>query len=301
MSHNLQVALKWAEAGAHIFVTDGDKRARVKWRDSSTTDPAIISAWFDRWPDSLPAIDLAKSSVVVVDGDRHGGPDGVAAAEQIFADRQLTAAAIPTVVTPQKGRHYWFRQPTDGAPLGNRDKAVRDSGINVRGHGGYVIAPGARLSDGRSYQRDPDTPSTIEALSSGTIPILPPALVALLRPNGHDKTFTNGNARKTGTREEAYAQAALSNISSELAGIAPGGRNNELNIAALKMGCMVAVGWISRATVEGELFNAAQACGLVADDGQHSVRSTIKSGLDAGLRDPHAPLVDRPSPSATDK
>ena len=40
---------------------------------------------------------------------------------------------------PQNGgRHAWFRQPADGEPLGNRDKAVKDSGINVRGSGGFV-------------------------------------------------------------------------------------------------------------------------------------------------------------------
>ena len=142
--HNLRVALEWTEVGASIFVTGPDKKPRMKWRDQSTSNPRTIKDWFNRWPDSLPAIDLAKSGIVVIDGDRHGGPDGVAAAEQMFAQHKLTTAAIPTVITPQDGRHYWFRQPTDSEPLGNGDKSVRDRGINVRGHGGYVIAPEAR-------------------------------------------------------------------------------------------------------------------------------------------------------------
>jgi hypothetical protein len=137
---NLQVSLNWAEVGASIFVTGPGKKPRVRWRDQSTRDPGTIKDWFNQWPDSLPAIDLAKSGIVVIDGDRHGGPDGVAAAEQIFAQHKLNAAAIPTVITPRDGRHYWFRQPTDGKPLGNGDRAVRDSGINVRGHGGSLFA-----------------------------------------------------------------------------------------------------------------------------------------------------------------
>ena len=61
----------------------------------------------------------------------------------------------------------------------------------------------------------------------------------------------------------------------------------------MRMGHMVGAGWIDRPTVEGRLFKAAQACGLVKDDGQRSVLATIKSGLDAGEKEPHAPLSDR--------
>jgi hypothetical protein len=294
VTHNLDVALKWAAAGAHVFVTNLGKRARVKWRNESTTDPATITGWFDQWPDSLPAIDLGKSNIVVIDGDRHGGPDGVAATERIFAQYKLNAAVIPTVISPQNGKHFWFLQPTDAEPLGNSDKSVRDQGINVRGNGGYVIAPGARLPDGRQYRRDPKTLGTMEAFCDGTIPVLPPSLVKLLRPNGHytSPQITNGHDR--GVREEAYAQAALDNIGRELAKATPGGRNIELNNAALKMGHMVAAGWIGRAIVEGRLFDAATACGLTKDDGAHRARATIKSGLDAGEKVPHAPLPKRP-------
>ena len=79
-SHNLQVALKWQQAGLSIFVAGPDKKPHVKWRDVSTTDPDQIKEWFKQWPDALPAIDLAKSGHIILDGDRHGGPDGVAAA-----------------------------------------------------------------------------------------------------------------------------------------------------------------------------------------------------------------------------
>ena len=56
---------------------------------------------------------------------------------------------------------------------------------------------------------------------------------------------------------------------------------------------MVASGWIGRATVVGRLFDAAAACGLVNDDGAYSVRATIKSGLEAGEKEPQAPLSDQ--------
>jgi hypothetical protein len=293
---NLNVALKWADAGAHILVTAPDKKARIKWRDQSTTDADTIKSWFAQWPDSLPGIDLAKSGIIVIDGDRHGGADGVSAVEELFAEHKLVRAAIPTVLTPGNGIHCWFLQPDDSEPIGNSDKAVRDKGINVRGCGGYVIAPGTALPDGRRYMRDQATPSTIDALIHGTIPTLPPAIAAVLRkpaPESAPQPKPNGHAYAPGTREEAYALATLEGLAAEIAGMAPDtGRNIELNNAALRLGHMVAAGWIGRATVEGRLFDAATACGLLKDDGAHSIRATIKSGLHAGEKDPIAALVD---------
>jgi hypothetical protein len=200
-------------------------------------------------------VDLAKSGHIILDGDRHGGPDGVAAAEQLFAERSLNAAAIPTIITPQDGRHYWFIQPTEGEPLGNSDKPIRDKAINVRGAGGYVIAPGTRLPDGRQYKRDPSTPSALEAVQTGTVPVLPPAIEKLLRGNGGYSAemppLNGATYSPTSSREGSYARAALNRIAHKIASTPPNtGRNNELNNGAVTMGHMVAAGWIGRATVE---------------------------------------------------
>ena len=302
-SHNLQVALKCQQAGLFIFVAGPDKKPRVKWRDESTTDHDQVKKWFKQWPNSLPAIDLTKSGHIILDGDRHGGPDGVAGAEQLFAERSLSTATIPTVITPQDGRHYWFTQPTEGEPLGNSNKSISGKGIDVRGAGGYVIAPGTRLPDGREYKHDPNTPSALEAVQAKTVPVLPPSIAALLRakPNGHDKeasqqqTKSNGHDRSyySARREEAYAQSTLEALAAELAATVSGGRNITLNNCAMRMGHMVGAGWIDRPTVERRLFKAAQACGMVGDDGSYAAKATIKSGLDAGEKEPHAPLSDR--------
>jgi hypothetical protein len=294
-SPNLQVALQWSSAGAYVFPADQNKRPRLKWRDESTTNPETIKRWWAQWPDSVPAIDLAKSDLVVLDGDRHGGPDGVEGLSQLLKEHHLDTAAIPIVVTQGYGRHAWFRQPTEGEPLGNRDKAVRDSGINVRGHGGYVIAPGTRMPNGGEYKRCPGTPSTIEAFKNGTIPVLPPSLVELLRAAPSPPAQTNEAARTSPlppratpqSREQSYAEKALRNQANELAAMrAETGRNNELNTAALKMGHQVAAGRIDRSTVEHTLYNASMANGLVKDTGPNAVRATIASGLNRGITEP---------------
>jgi hypothetical protein len=300
-NHNLQVAEAWAKAGGYVFPVGPDKKPRLKWRDLSTTDLEVIKGWWKQWPDSLPAIDLARSDLVVLDGDRHGGPDGVEGLSRLFREHNLDTAAIPMVITQGNGRHAWFKQPTDAEPLGNRDKAVRDSGINVRGAGGYVLCPGARMPDGKDYKRCPGTPSTIEALQHGTIPILPLSLAELLRARAKSELIVeppkaNGSGRTdAGHREQSYADAALRNQANELAAMLPeSGRNIELNNAALKMGHMVAAGRIDRAAVESALFNASVANGLVKDTGANAVRATIASGLCKGLQELSPPLQDRP-------
>src|SRR5262249_2851390 len=96
-----------------------------------------------------------------------------------------------------------------------------------------------------------------------------------------------------GKRERAYAEAALTNAANKVAASQRGHRNAELNTAAFCMGTMIARGWIGRATVEGRLHDAAMACGYIADDGETAVHSTIKSGIDAGIKEPHEDLKER--------
>ena len=118
-----------------------------------------------------PSIWLSPGHIVI-DGDRHGGPDGVASVEQLFTEHGAILTEAPAILTPTDGKHYWHAQP-NGKPLGNSDKALRDKGINIRGAGGYVIAPGAQLPDGRRYAWDKATPNIFEAVRKGTIPKLP--------------------------------------------------------------------------------------------------------------------------------
>ena len=48
------------------------------------------------------------------------------------------------------------------------------------------------------------------------------------------------------------------------------------------------------------LFDAAASCGLNADDGEEATRSTLKSGLDDGMKCPH-PDLDEPAGRAADR
>jgi hypothetical protein len=295
--HNRNWALRLAEAGLHVFPCSADKKARVKWRDASTTDADTIASWWTQWPGSLPAIDLAKCGLIVLDGDRHGGPDGRAALKQLLlAQRgEYDGQSTPGAITPGDGAHVFFKQ--NGHTFGNSRGDLPD-GIDVRGEGGYVIAPYAVLPDGRRYQTVDGMADLIGAFQRGTIPPIPPGIAKLLEkpkpraaePSSSTSKASNGAA----AREAAYAAAALAGVAAELAGAAPGERNNRLNVAAFRMGTMIARGWIGRAAIGDALYGACQQNGLVSDDGNDAVQQTLAFGLRAGEQEPHPDLEDRP-------
>jgi hypothetical protein len=113
------------------------------------------------------------------------------------------------------------------------------------------------------------------------------------KASGADRAGEAGRAESASVRERAYAQAALDGCAEELAGTAAGDRNNILYKKSFRIGTMAARGWIARTEIEAALFDAAMACGLVADDGETQARRTIESGLDDGAGAPHPDLPDQ--------
>jgi RecA-family ATPase len=295
---NAEVALALAEAGLAIFPASLDKRPQpgFRWKELSSSDAENVERWWDRYPDALPAVDCAKSGLVVLDLDRHdGGSDGVAAGEALLGD--LHALGAPITLTRNEGLHIFFRAPP-GENIGNATGSL-PAGIDVR-HAGYVIAPGGALPDGTGWRCDPEAPDLAEAFAEGAIPELPAHVLALIRQRPErpeppraaalTPSLPTGDA---GERERRAAETALEHESAALAATGEGGRNAALNGIAFRLGRMVGAGWIARSTVERALEDAAQACGLVADDGWPSIRKTMASGLDAGLAQPADALVDR--------
>lgn len=288
--HNRDLALRLGEATLPVFPCRLDnRRPLVRWRDESTADPERIAELWERHPGALPAIDLAKAGLVVLDGDQHGGPDGVAALRDMFQQRGFDCRQHPGVRTPRNGIHVYLRQ--NGSALTNSPGNL-PAGIDIRGAGGYVIAPGARLPDGRSYEPIAETPSLRTAYAEGAIPYAPQWLAEIVRKPERDRstdTFTASDARGA-----PFATAALNNIAAELAGVPEPGRNEALNKAAFRMGRMVARKWITGGEVESRLLSSAHANGLVKKKGKLAAERTIASGLNAGEREPHPDPEDRP-------
>jgi Bifunctional DNA primase/polymerase, N-terminal len=299
---NREWALRYAEAGISVFPCTADTRKRplIRWREGSTTNAAHIAALWNRWPCSLVGIDLHKCGLVVLDADRHDNcADGVAAFAALVRRHRADLSVVPITHTPSNGYHFYFRQPPD--PLGNREGDLPD-GINVRGSGGFAVAPFCVRPDGQGYRSVAGHPSLIAAFQAGTIPIAPDWLIEIVRkpacpeiasPSIVPTVDVNVGDACGDNRERAWASTALQSCIANLSNCPNGHRNNTLNAVAYRLGRIVARGWLDRGTVEGELQAAAQSCGLVADDGIATVKKSIASGLNAGIKLPVPDLRER--------
>lgn len=125
-----------AEAGFYVFPVDG-KAPRVRWRDESTRDSAQIDEWGARWPDAGVGIDCGKSGIVVIDLDVKNDIDGVTGWKELTRD---AAPATYYAATPSGGWHLYYRDP-EGRYRNSASQAA--PGVDVRGVGGYVVAPGS--------------------------------------------------------------------------------------------------------------------------------------------------------------
>ena len=142
-------ALDYLRRGWSVIpITSQGKRPLIPWRDYQdrlATD-AEVRAWFRRWPAAnLAIVTGAVSGLVVLDVDTgHGGSVSLRALEQ--ANGAL--GPTPSVVSGGGGRHYYFAHP--GTPVRNR--AGLRPGIDLRGDGGYIVAPPSVHASGVAYR-----------------------------------------------------------------------------------------------------------------------------------------------------
>jgi len=156
-----------------------DKRPAITgWQAAASTNYKQIDSWWREFPKAVPAIELGRAGLLVVDLDRHpGAPDGVEAFRQLRGDRPLPI--FPAVRTASNGYHLISRQP-QGEAFGN-GRGNLPQGCDVRGAGGWIVAPGA-IHDRWAWREVSGKPPLAVAYRSGGIPVLPDWLLAVIRP-----------------------------------------------------------------------------------------------------------------------
>lgn len=152
MSNKLLEAARWyASRGLKSFpvTLNGTKKQPLKGSNGfydATDNPAILADWFDkRNPPALGVRTGAESGVFVIDADPKNG--GMETLYEMFGG----PANLPDTwqsETPSGGRHVWFKHP--GYPI--QCKVGLLEGIDVRGDGGYVVAPPSIRPDGPCYR-----------------------------------------------------------------------------------------------------------------------------------------------------
>ena len=174
---------RFGRCGRARFPGRADKRPLlVGWQEKASTEPEQIRKWWLDHPVALPAISVGRVGLIVIDCDRHpGGNDGIKAFNRLVSANGGKLVNMPMTKTARGGAHLFFKQPK-GKALGNGRGELPD-GIDVRGVGGFVIAPGAVLPDGKQWQSVNGRPLLAEAFKGGTIPELPQWLADIIRPN----------------------------------------------------------------------------------------------------------------------
>jgi putative DNA primase/helicase len=260
----LEAALDYARCGIPVFPCNPiDKKPLTPngFKDA-TRDETQILGWWQQYPNAMIGAPMGPASnlwAIDLDLDPARKIDGKATLDQLVTQR----GALPptwTTITPRGGRHLIFSWDPN---VDIRNSASKiGPGIDVRGNGGYICLPPSRNATGGTYQWEPGGP--------GTAALAPPWLIALAK------------AKKV----SAYAKAALDRECKNVASAQPGTRNSTLNTAAFNLFQLVAGGALDEQEVRDRLFEAAETCRLVADDGAQQVWDTIDSGAAAGRQQP---------------
>jgi Bifunctional DNA primase/polymerase, N-terminal/AAA domain len=300
VSEILQAALSYAERGWCVFPCHpATKRPVVEHGlHAATRDEQTIREWWTQWPGAMIGCRTGpESGVWALDLDLDSSRNGISNFSDLCTDKEPIPETLATQ-TPRGGRHLFFAW-TDGIKNSTGKLA---HGVDVRGAGGYCILPPSMRSDGRRYERlfdiYPDLPAApkwlLELVVDKTAPAPDATLAVFTAAAARHRTGGNGNSA-------AYGAAALENECRAVTSAPPGTRNHALNRAAFSLGQLVAGGVLSEGGVRLHLRDAANACGLVKDDGAAAVLATLNSGLGAGMKQPR-PMPERtaslpPSPA----
>jgi Bifunctional DNA primase/polymerase, N-terminal. len=245
----------------------------------ATSDRDQLRVWWRRNPDANVAIRTGEQSgLVVLDVDPDH--DGIASLRTLV-DQYGKMPAGPRVRTGSGGWHLYFAHP--GAPIRNSAGTRFGPGIDIRGDGGYVIAPPSQHRSGASYEwrgLELDVPE---------LPgwVLERVTLSSERPSSRPDTSARAVV------SDAWARAALHGETQMVAAAPEGTRNHTLNRAAFCLGQIVATGVLDITTVETALLASASSAGLGESESQRTVRSGIAAGiahprvgLDAGRTQP---------------
>ncbi|MEE1931218.1 bifunctional DNA primase/polymerase [Streptomyces sp. TRM 70351] len=293
---------------------------------AATLDPLRIEEWWGRQPDFGVGVACGPAALVVIDIDTH--PTELPSRDRLLPGIQIgdhiqlgglangyhTLAVLAAlrgqthpaddastlrVRTPSGGLHVWYRaadsrrwQCSTGSAKG-KGRALAWQ-VDVRAHGGYIIAPGTTTAAG-----------TYTPLDGARTPApLPPWLAAELERTGHLPAPAVPQPRKVPPRALQAVIAAgggrdrshrvLSTLVAEIAAcgqVSEGaGFSTTLNRAAFTLGGLIASGALDQQEAEQALRAAAAA----ARPGQERrSEGIIRSGLAAGVRRPLYPSRGR--------
>ncbi|AZO77732.1 hypothetical protein BLM15_08960 [Bosea sp. Tri-49] len=283
----------------------------------ASREPAQIRDWWRRWPDALIGFPTGlRSSCVVVDLDpkEHSAQAMLTALHDwcgglAHVDGETGEVIEPPISRTQSGGlHLWFTWPDEATlaeisarltrmgqgfegVIGNRAGLFRAflragecpaelAHIDVRGEGGYVIAPPSIMSDGKAYEWViprgevlPPLPRRLRGVITGEF--IPDAEVAARRA-------ASPSARRYAARDisdervRLYVERSVRGALATAQRAGDGNRNAAVFWAACRLGEFVRGGQLSSAEAESLLKTHLPAGVSPAEP---KILGTIKSGL----------------------
>jgi hypothetical protein len=197
MNSTMDFAKAYAGKGWQSFpCVAHDKKPLVKWADMATTEENMLVGWWDTNPEANIGIACGKrSGIVVLDVDAgHGGYETLT--ELILKYGKLPDT--PVSETGSGGEHIFFKHP--GVEIRNSAGKL-GRGLDIRGDGGYVVAPPSIHPNGKVYQ-------WVVRPSEFPLADMPEWMIELLQEKNEIKEPPQNGSILSGERNNALTQLA---------------------------------------------------------------------------------------------
>ena len=139
-----EIALEYLRKfGFNIIPVNKEKRPFIEWQKYQTEriTQALIEEWWTTWPDANIGIVTGETSeLIVIDADSEAGVEEI---------KKIAPELTATVKSPN-GWHFYCNN-INGTKIGNAVRFIPD--CDIRGQGGYIVAPPSINSKGIKYQQ----------------------------------------------------------------------------------------------------------------------------------------------------
>lgn len=232
----------------------------------ATTDVDKVRRWWTKRPTCNIGISTVGMCVIDIDAPADEPGAGWSAWCALVNRHERAWPATWEVSTPSGGAHLYFA--ADGV-RNSASKVAR--AVDVRGDGGYVVAPPSTTQAGEYLVVSDAEPAALPPWLAGLVTHVEPMPTT---PLARDDEIFTGLSK--------YGATALVDEVAEVIKSHVGTRNDRLHLAAYNLGQLTASGDLSGDEVEAALLRAAETVGLPAAEAAR----TIRSGMTAGMRNP---------------
>lgn len=241
-------------------------RTATGFKEATSTSEATVCNWWSRWPAANTGIATGSASgfvVLDIDPDK-GGWESF----QTITDEHGQLPDTVEVNTGGNGRHLYFKNPEKKIP---NSTTKLGSGLDVRGDGGYVVAPPSLHKSGNRYSwREGCGPGEIEMAE------MPEWLIEILVPAEKPKPVETKREFSSSEKIQFWLGKALAKTV-----------NGTRNETGLWLACQLRDGGASLSDVESAMRAYQQRC--PGGDAQYTEREAMATARSAFLKSPREP------------